>query len=251
MLKNENNLLRGVLHGLPIGAGYVAVSFSLGICAGRSGLNPFQGFMSSFLNHAATGEKALYNAIGEVLSCIQIAVITFVVNARYLLMSCALSQKFSPETSVFHRIFCGFGLTDEIFGLAINSEGYVKPLYYYGAMLGAIPFWATGTALGVFAGSILPTNIVQALSVSLYGMFLAIIIPPVRKSFFLAVTIIVTFGLSYACSVIPRVKDISSGNITIILTVLISFLAALIKPVSDTDEQENGPVEENQKKEEN
>lgn len=223
--------------GLPVGLGYFAVAFSLGIVAKHAGLSAFQGFVASFLNVASAGEYALFSAIGQGAACIEIALITFVVNARYLLMSCSLSQRFSPETKFFHRFLVGFGVTDEIFGITISRDGYINPFYNYGAILVAVPLWSIGTSLGIIAGNLLPLRIVSALSVALYGMFLAIIIPPARKNLVILVAVAVSFALSYLCGIIPGIKNLSGGNRTIILTLVISSLAAILKPVCEEENQ--------------
>ena len=156
----------------------------------------------------------------------QMVIMTLVSNARYFLMSFALSQKIEEKTSVFHRMCIGFDLTDELFGLAINHEGKVKHNYIYGTYLVALPCWAFGTALGIVAGNSLPTKIVASLSVALYGMFLAIIIPQAKKDRVVCVLVIISFLLSYICKDMP----ISSGTRTILLTIIISVAAAIIRP---------------------
>ena len=216
---------------LPIGLGYFAVSFSLGIAARAAGLTPFQGFLASLLNNASAGQYAGFSLIAMQASYIEIVLMTFVANARYLLMSCALSQRFSPDTSIWHRLLVGYDLTDEIFGITIAQKGYVKPLYVYGAILTAAPCWATGTALGIMAGNLLPLAITSALSVALFGMFLAIIIPPAKKDKTIAVLVTLSFLCSYLASKLNFVKHVSSGTITILLTVCISAAAAFIKPI--------------------
>ena len=173
--------LAGVRDGVPIGLGYLAVAFSLGIAARNAGLNAFQGFLISLLNNASAGEYAAFTVIAADSGFLEMALITLITNARYLLMSCSLSQKFSPDTPLYHRLLVGYDVTDELFGIAIARPGYLDPFYSYGAFLPAIPGWAIGTALGVTAGSILPARLVSALSVALFGMFLAIIIPPSKK----------------------------------------------------------------------
>lgn len=120
----------------------------------------------------------------------------------------------------------GFDLTDELFGLAINHEGKVNHNYIYGTYLVALPCWAFGTALGIVAGNSLPTKIVASLSVALYGMFLAIIIPQAKKDRVVCVLVIISFLLSYICKDMP----ISSGTRTILLTIIISMAAAIIRP---------------------
>lgn len=125
----------------------------------------------------------------------------------------------------------GYDITDELFGIAIARPGYLKPFYTYGAMLTAIPCWATGTACGIIAGNIMPARVVSALSVSLFGMFLAIIIPPAKKDKVVAALIILAFAASYASSCLPLISSISEGTRTIILTVILSAGAAYFFPI--------------------
>ena len=143
-----------------------------------------------------------------------------VANARYLLMSCSLSQKFSSETGLLHRLLVGFDVTDEIFGVAVSEPGKLNPFYNY----------------GVIMGNILPANIVSALSVGLYGMFLAIIIPPARKNKVIAALVTISMVSSYIFSRLPVISDISSGIRTIILTVAIAGIAAILFPVKEETE---------------
>ena len=165
----------------------------------------------------------------------EIALVTLIANARYLLMSCALSQRFAPDTAFVHRLGVAFAVTDELFGIAIARPGMLNPWYYYGAMSLAIPGWATGTALGILAGSELPTRIVSALSVALYGMFLAVIIPPAKQSRMILIVVILSFLASFIASVWPVLAALSGGTRTIILTVTISTLAALFKPIHEEE----------------
>ena len=232
----KNAFLEGLRDGFPIGLGYFAVAFSLGIVARNAGLTPIQGFIASLLNVASAGEYALFTSIQAGVTYAEVAIITLVVNARYLLMSCALSQKFNPATPLIHRFFVGFGVTDEIFGITIARKGYIEPLYNYGAIFISVPLWALGTSLGIIAGNFLPARIVSALSVALYGMFLAIIVPPSKQNITIAIAVIISFILSYVCSVAPVIKELSSGNRTIILTVLISSIVAIIHPISEEQE---------------
>lgn len=233
----RKTLLAGIRDGLPIGLGYLAVSFSLGIAARNAGLNAFQGFLMSLLNNASAGEYAAFTVIAADSGFLEMAIITLITNARYLLMSCSLSQRFSPDTPLIHRLLVGFDVTDELFGIAIARPGYLDPLYSYGAFIPAIPGWALGTALGVTAGSILPTRLVSALSVALFGMFLAIIIPPSRKNKIVGIFVLVSFAASGLAAVLPGIKMLSDGTRTIILTIVIASAAALLFPVKD-DEQE-------------
>lgn len=228
----------GIFAGIPIGLGYFAVAFSLGIVAKNAHLTALQGFIASFFNLASAGEYALFTSIQNSVSFFEVALITLIVNARYLLMSCALSQKFDEKTNFIHRFFVGFGVTDELFGIAISREGKLNPFFSYGAMLVAVPLWSLGTYFGILAGNHLPARIVSALSVALYGMFIAIIIPPAKKDLTIKITVLVSFALSFAFSALPLIKTLSSGTRTIILTVLISSVVAILKPVKDEEKEE-------------
>ena len=230
-------LREGVRDGIPIALGYFAVAFALGIAARNAGLTAVQGFVASFLNMASAGEYAGFTAIAAKAFYWEIALITLVTNARYLLMSTALSQRFAPNTPLRHRILVGYAVTDEIFGITIARPGFVEPWYNYGAMLVAIPGWSAGTALGVLAGNLLPELVVTALSVALYGMFLAVIIPPARESAVIAGVVAASFLLSFAAVHLPGVRDLSGGTRVILLTVLIAGAAALLFPVSEETRQ--------------
>ena len=232
--------LEGLRDGVPIGLGYFAVAFSLGIVARNAGLTPIQGFIASFFNLASAGEYALFTSMQAAASFLEIAIITLVVNARYLLMSCALAQRFDPATPMIHRFFVGFGITDEIFGITIARPGTIQPVYNYGAILFAAILWALGTSMGIIAGNFLPARVVSALSVALYGMFLAIIIPPARKNVVIAIAVAVSFLCSYICGIIPYVKELSSGTRTIILTVVIASIVAIIKPIEEDPSTSSG-----------
>lgn len=228
---NAKIFQEGIKDAIPIGLGYFAVAFSLGIAARNAGMNAVQGFLLSFLNNASAGEYAGITVIAANASYIEIAVVTLIANARYLLMSCAMGQRLKPGLSFGHRLLMGYDITDELFGIAIARPGYLEPFYTYGAMLTAIPCWAAGTACGIIAGNIMPARVVSALSVSLFGMFLAIIVPPAKKDKVVAALIILAFAASYAASCLPVVSSISEGTRTIILTVILSAGAAYFFPI--------------------
>ena len=236
MSNNFKWYAKGLRDGIPIALGYFAVCFALGIIAEKAGLTAFQALMATGLTNASAGAYAGFNTIAENGGYIAMAVSQLIVNARYLLMACALSQKLSPKTSTLHRSLIAFDVTDEIFGISVSVKGNLNPFYNYGAMTVSIPGWALGTLLGVIMGNILPDSVVSALSVGLYGMFLAIIIPPARKNKVIAVLVIVSMALSFVFSKVSLLSGISSGMRVIILTVVISLAAAYLFPVEEEEE---------------
>ena len=226
---------QGFKDGLPICFGYMAVAFSLGIVAANAGLNAWQGFIASLLNNASAGEYAGFTCIAANSSYIAIVVITFITNIRYLLMSCVLSSRCDEKLSVWHRLLLGFYITDELFAIAIARPGKINPYYSYGAIVPSTLGWATGTALGIAAGNILPANIVSALSVALYGMFIWIIFKPAKNDKFILIIVLCSFASSFLFSIWPLVSGISQEIRIILLTVMISAIAALIKPVKEDE----------------
>ena len=235
-LSNRQWYARGLKAGVPIGLGYLAVAFTLGIAAKNAGLTAFQATLTSFLINASAGEFVGFTLIGVGASYLEVAIMELVANARYLLMSFSLSQKLSPKTGVLHRMLIGWYVTDEVFGVSISAPGYLNPFYTYGAISLACPGWAIGTCLGVIVGNILPASLVSALSVGLYGMFIAIFVPPSKTSKVIAGLVLVSMALSFAFNRIPVFDGISSGIKTIILTVAISAAAALLFPIREVKE---------------
>jgi len=178
---NRKLLFAGAKDGIPIGLGYLAVGFSLGIVAAEAGMNAAEGFLASLLCNASAGQYAGYTLMAANATLLELIVMMLIINARYLLMSFALSQRVDPDLPVGHRLLMSNYITDEIFGISIAQGGSVKPQYMYGAAMVASPMWAAGNALGIIAGNILPLSVSSALSVALYGMLTSVIIPPAKK----------------------------------------------------------------------
>lgn len=227
----RSDIIQGLRDGIPIGIGYFAVAFSLGIIAKKAGLTAAIGFVSSFFTRASAGEYGVYMLVAAQAVYIEIVAMCLVVNLRYMLMSAALSQKIAPGTSWIHRVLMACCVTDEIFGISIARVGYCPPAYTYTAALFSGLLWGAGCAAGIVAGGLLPTNIIAALSVALYGMFIAVIMPPAHKDRYVLYAIIASFVLSGVCSVAPVVNNWSSGTRTIVLTIVISAVAAWLKPI--------------------
>ena len=219
--------------------GYLAVAFSLGIIAAKAGLTASEGFLSSFFTRASAGEYGTYTLVAVNAAYVEVVAMGLVANLRYMLMSAALSQRIAPGTSWVHRLLMACCITDEVFGISVAHPGYTPPAYTYSAALISTLFWASGCALGIMAGSLLPQPMVTALSVSLYGMFLAIIIPPARRNHSVMYALMASLLMSGMCAVAPVVSEWSSGMRTVVLTIVISAVAAWLKPIK-TEEERDG-----------
>lgn len=224
---------RGLRDGVPIALGYMAVAFTLGIAAENIGMDALQSFYMSFGMLASAGEYAAILLIGSAAGVLEIIVTTFIINLRYFLMSCSLSQKIKKDVPIWKRMLLAWFVTDELFGISSAVEGDLDPVYTYGAAIVAVAGWCAGTVLGVVAGDILPQSLSSAMGVSLYGMFLAIIIPPAGKSRFMAGLIVTAMAASFLFTRMPVLSEIPEGFRIIILTVLIAGAAAFIKPIEE------------------
>lgn len=227
--------LRGIRAGIPIGLGYFAVSLTLGIAAKNAGLTAAQATLTSFLINASAGEYIGFTLIAAGAGYFEVFLMEAIANARYMLMSAALSQKLKPGIGTLQRMLLGFCITDENFGVSIALDEKLDPVYTYGAATVAIPGWSLGTLCGALLGEVLPISLLSALGVSLYGMFISVFIPESRKNKIVAGLVAISFLLSYAVSVIPWLDGVSDGVKIIVLTVVISLAAALIFPVKEEE----------------
>ena len=219
--------------GIPIAMGYFAVAIALGIAAVRAGVGAFAAAFASLLNNASAGEYIAFTLIAAGASYMELITMEAVANARYLLMSAALSQKLKVGTSTLKRLLLGFTVTDEIFGVSMMQEGYLNPYFTYGAFVVATTGWTGGTMLGALMGDILPASVVTALSVGLYGMFISVFVPEAKKNRIVALLVLASFVLSAAFEYLPYISTLSSGLRVIILTVAISLGAALLFPIKE------------------
>lgn len=238
MKSNRDWYLQGAHDGLPIAMGYLAVSFTLGIAARNVGLGAFPASLMSITNLTSAGQFAALGLITAGTSYVEMACTQLIINLRYFLMSCALSQKLDPNMHFFHRLLVAYGVTDEIFGISIGSGRMLKPFYAYGAISVAAPSWTLGTFLGVVSGNVLPARVLNALNVALYGMFIAVIVPPARKQKVLAGLVAVSMAASLLFTLLPVVSQISTGMRIIILTVLVAGAGAVLFPVEEAEEKE-------------
>lgn len=236
---NQMNFKRGIQDGIPIGLGYFAVSFTFGMMAVSGGLTAWQAVLISLTNLTSAGQFAGLGIIVAGGSMWEMALTQLVINLRYCLMSFSLSQKLEKNISIGHRLAVAFGVTDEIFGVSASQEGRLSPWYNYGVMSMAIPGWTLGTLVGAVLGNVLPGFLVSALNVAIYGMFLAVIIPPAKKNKSVLGVVIGAMAISTVFAVVPVLNKVSSGFVIIITTLIVAGLAAHFSPIPEEKEAES------------
>lgn len=226
---------KGLLHGIPIALGYLSVSFGFGILAVRSGLSVSAAVAISMTNLTSAGQAAGVGIIAAGGSYLEMALTQLVINIRYALMGLSLSQKLDNKFHLPQRLLTAFGITDEIFAVASAQPEKLTPPYLYGMILVAFAGWTSGTLLGAAAGQILPKAIIDAMGIVLYGMFLAIIIPPARKSR----SVLTVVCIAALCSILFRYlfTAVSSGFAVIFCAIVAAAVGALLFPVPDEEEQ--------------
>jgi len=231
----RSDFLKGMTHGIPIALGYISVSFGFGIAAVRAGLSVAAAVGISVSNLTSAGQAAGVEIIAAGGTLIELALSQLVINLRYSLMGLSLSQKLDDSFTVPHRLLASYGITDEIFAVAAAQPGKLKPSYMYGLILISALGWTAGTLLGAVAGQALPQMFTAAMGILLYGMFIAIIIPPSRKSrsVFGAVLIAALISLLFKFVF----TKISVGFAIIISASVAAAVMALIAPVSDDEEE--------------
>lgn len=233
---SEYKFTDGLRDGIPIGLGYLSVSFSFGIAAAGSGVTVFQALLISMTNLTSAGQLAGLGIIAAGGTLIEMILTQLVINMRYALMSISLSQKLDKSFTVGHRFGTAFGMTDEIFAVAAGKKGEIGVKYMYGLIL--IPFlcWSGGTFLGAAAGELLPDMLKAALGIAIYGMFLAIFIPPARKSVGVLSVVAISAIMSCCFKYIPIFSGISSGFSIIICALTASVLGAVLFPKKEDEE---------------
>ena len=235
--QNKTLFYGGLKDGIPIALGYLSVSFGFGISAVNSGLSPFAAVLISLTNLTSAGQMAGLDVIVALGTLFEMVLTQFTINIRYFLMSLSLSQKLDKSFTLPHRLLASFGITDEVFGVASSKKEPIKPIYMYGLIL--LPFigWSIGTLLGAIAGNILPSDLKNALGIAIYGMFVAIVLPPAKRDKGVAVASLLSIAVSLALAFIPIFSFVTSGFAIIIAAVVAAVVAALLFPIKEDDEQ--------------
>lgn len=231
----RHEILKGMKDAIPICAGYLAVGFTFGMAAVSQGITIGGATLISFTNLTSAGQFAGLTVIAAAAPYIEMALTQLVINLRYALMSLSLSQKLDSSVSRLQRCVIAFGITDEAFALVSTQEGKVGRYYIYGVMSVCIASWTSGTFFGAAASSALPGSFSSALGIAIYGMFLAIIIPPAKKERSIAAVIGIAVILSSALYWLPGLNQISPGFAIIICTVLASAAGAILHPIKEEE----------------
>lgn len=232
----QNNYSQGLRDGIPIGLGYLSVSFAFGISAAAVGVPVWGAALISMTNVTSAGQLAGLSLIAAGASLTEQALTQLVINLRYALMSLSLSQKLAPTVGLLDRLVMAFLNTDEVFAVASSQPGRVGRRYFFGLMLAPYLGWSTGTVIGAAAGAVLPQAARSALGIAIYGMFLAIIIPPARKIPAVRRVLLLAVALSCLIAWTPLSQVISSGFSIILCTLLAAGVGAWLFPRTEGEE---------------
>ncbi len=231
---DKSQLKKGIASGLPIGLGYLSVSFTFGIMATSAGLSWWQALLISMLNLTSAGQLAGINIMIHPMQYIEMLIAQVTINIRYSFMSVSLSQKTDDSFKMKDRWILGGFVTDEIFGVAITEDKVNK---YFFAGLTILPYigWASGTLIGSLLGNVLPDIVLNSLNIALYAMFIAIIIPEAKKSKAITIVSLIALGLSCIFYFVPALGNISSGLTICICAVAATCIGAILFPIKEGD----------------
>lgn len=238
-MSENNSFIKGIKDGLPICIGYFAVSFAFGITAVGMGLSWIEAVIISITNLTSAGQLAGAPIIAGGGSLIEMAVSQLVINSRYALMSVSLSQKLGQSIKLSHRFLISFANTDEIFAVAMTNKHTVGKKYIYGLILTPPIGWTLGTLLGAIADNILPAIVISALGVAIYGMFVAIVLPEMKRQKPVFLCVLFAIILSCAFKYLPLLKTVPDGFVIIICAVVASGLFAVISPIPQEEGEKN------------
>ena len=226
----QNSFPQGLRDGVPIGLGYLSVSFAFGISAVAAGVPVWGAALISMTNVTSAGQFAGLSLMAAGASLAEQALTQLVINLRYALMSLSLSQKLAPGIGLLDRLLMAFLNTDEVFAVASSQPGLVGRRYFLGLMLAPYLGWSGGTVLGAAAGAVLPAAVRSALGIAIYGMFLAIIIPPAKKQPPVRRVLLLAVALSCLVAWTPLSRVVSSGFSIILCTLIAAGAGAWLFP---------------------
>ena len=227
----KQEFLQGTKDGIPICLGYFSVSMAFGLTAVLSGLPVWSAVAISLFNVTSAGQFAGINILIAQGTMVELAITTLIINIRYFLISLSVSQKVHKDMRIRHRLAISYGITDEVFAVSMQHKGDLTGSYMAGLILTPVLGWTGGTLFGAVAASFMPTALTNAMGIALYGMFIAIIIPPARENKSIMITIIMAIAASLSFNYLPLLKNISGGWSIILITLLVSGIAAWLFPI--------------------
>ena len=232
---NWNAYTTGVRRGLPVGVGYFSVSFGFGAMAAAQGIKALNATLISMTNLTSAGQFAGLTLILAGAGIWEMILTMLVINSRYALMSLALSQRMGGKIGLLPRFFIAFFNTDEIFALAMAEKSPLSTSFMMGLGLTPILGWTAGTLCGALAGSVLPLSVRTALGVMLYGMFIAIVVPPAKQERPVLITALIALVLSCLFKWVPGLNAVSAGISIVICTVVAAAICAWAFPVEEEE----------------
>jgi len=225
----------GMKAGMPVCIGYFSVSFGFGTMAVSQGLSVWHAILISVTNLTSAGQFAGLTVITAGAAIIEIILTQLVINSRYALMSLALGQRLGPQVGTGQRMLAAFFNTDEIFALGMSRKDKLTTWFFLGAGTVAALGWTAGTAMGALAGSVLPLSVRTALSVMLYGMFIAIVVPQARQEKPMLCCLVLALVLSCLFAWVPGLNTVSAGLAIVICTVAAAAVCAVLFPVQEEE----------------
>ena len=231
----KQEFLEGIRDGLPICLGYFSVSMAFGLTAVMSGVPIWAAVVISLTNLTSAGQFAGMNLIAAQGALIEIGLTTLIINMRYFLMSISVSQKVEQKMTLKKRMAVAFGITDEIFAVSMKRDHELTTAYMAGLIITPVLGWTSGTLVGAIATSFMPEALSNALGIALYGMFIAVIVPPAREQKNVLFAVVLAIAASVACRYLPVVQNLSSGWTIILITMVVCLVAAWLFPVEESE----------------
>lgn len=222
----------GIKDGTPIALGYFAVSVAFGVSAVGSKVPWWGATLISLTNLTSAGQKAGVDVMAAGGGALLLVLTTLIINMRYFLMGVSVSQKVESNMSLWKRLLAAFGITDEIYAVSMNRKTCLTASYMAGLIIPPVFGWTGGTLLGAVATGFMPEMLAQAMGIALYGMFIAVIVPPAKANKAVLCAVVMAIALSLLFTYLPLLEFLSDWAV-IIITVAVSAVCASLFPIKE------------------
>ena len=233
-----NEIKEGIKDGIPIALGYFSVSVAFGVSAVGAGVPWWGASLISLTNLTSAGQKAGVDVMAVGGSILLIVLTTLIINMRYFLMGVSMSQKVEEKMPIWQRLLVAFGITDEIYAVSMGKKHDLAAPYMAALIIPPIFGWTGGTVLGSVATNFMPEVLADAMGIALYGMFIAVIVPPSKENKKVLTAVIMAIALSVMFTYLPVINKLETGWAVIIITVIVSGIAATLFPVKEDNGNE-------------